>query len=462
MHNFSGLNLNQLFYRVVFNKLDSFQILGCFFHEKFKSVFSTYSCPLKYIAKPTESLSSQSTKARLNHFKKEMINSEMSFYISTGGNVTSTDNGIYPGSKGSIETLRRYESFDETTHYSDFDSGMETTLKVMSYNVLSQTLLEQHHYLYEKQSSKILNWSYRSKLILAEILTVNPDVLCLQEVEGNHIPTFYKTLERYGYQGVTKMKTGYKPDGLAIFFKVPLIKLVELETVEFKQPAVIQLATRDNVGLIAKLEKNGKKFLVANTHLLYNPKRTEVRLAQLQIFLAEIDRIKRKDPDGLDILLMGDLNSTPHSPVLTLLNQGKLLSTYRPLPPCLGVSPECVHLEKESKLYHSQKQVISPCEGKEELLPLPSVSSAVHQSYLLSHPFKFHSVYDLKENSNRGVTTFQHGWVLVDYMFYSDGIRLMSRLSLPTAAECDLHVRFLPNEFNPSDHLPLVGEFIIY
>ncbi|CAH1390266.1 unnamed protein product [Nezara viridula] len=457
-----------------------------------------------------------------------MINSEMSFYISTGGNVTSTDNGIYPGtsvcfqfwvtndllklvavcnlpeairlgksSKGSIETLRRYESFDETTHYSDFDSGMETTLKVMSYNVLSQTLLEQHHYLYEKQSSKILNWSYRSKLILAEILTVNPDVLCLQEVEGNHIPTFYKTLERYGYQGVTKMKTGYKPDGLAIFFKVPLIKLVELETVEFKQPAVIQLATRDNVGLIAKLEKNGKKFLVANTHLLYNPKRTEVRLAQLQIFLAEIDRIKRKDPDGLDILLMGDLNSTPHSPVLTLLNQGKLLSTYRPLPPCLGVSPECVHLEKEIPpvqwrrksielspallVFHQTPSPIPLESSYQEILlffvvpfiPWSSFSSlpvslglidlsSDSASYLLSHPFKFHSVYDLKENSNRGVTTFQHGWVLVDYMFYSDGIRLMSRLSLPTAAECDLHVRFLPNEFNPSDHLPLVGEFIIY
>lgn len=53
---------------------------------------------------------------------------------------------------------------------------MEITLKVMSYNVLSQSLLEEHHYLYVKQSPKILSWSYRSQLILAEILTVNPDV----------------------------------------------------------------------------------------------------------------------------------------------------------------------------------------------------------------------------------------------------------------------------------------------
>ncbi|XP_014277999.1 protein angel homolog 2 isoform X3 [Halyomorpha halys] len=412
-----------------------------------------------------------------------------------GGDVTSTDNGgVFPGTSvcfqfwitndllklvavctipeattldktsRQIETLRRYESIAETlkNDHTEHTSGMEVTLKVMSYNVLSQTLLEQHQYLYEMQSPKILSWKYRSQIILAEILTISPEVLCLQEVEGNHIPTFYKTLEKYGYRGVTKMKTGFRPDGLAIFFKEPNIKLIESETVEFKQPAVVQLASRDNVGLIAKLEKNGKKFLVANTHLLYNPKRTEVRLAQLQIFLAEIDRIKRKDAELVNIFLMGDLNSTPNSPVLTLLNEGKVLSTFRPLPPCLGVSPECIHLEKESKLYHSKKQVISPCEGLEELLPVSLTSAAIHQSYLLSQPFKFNSVYDLTESSARGVTTFQHGWVLVDYMFYSDNIRLMTRLSLPSAAECDLYVRFLPNEVNPSDHLPLVGEFIIY
>lgn len=454
MLSFPGLYLNHPFFRISFNKVDSFNIFGFFFHTKYKSFFSVYSSPLKYIAKPKKLLFFKDTKARTK-FEKELINSEMSFYISTGG-VTSAKNGTYPAS---IETLRRYESVNETLGIdSNSSQGMEITLKVMSYNVLSQSLLELHHYLYEKQSPKMLSWSYRSQLILAEILTVNPDVLCLQEVEGNHIPTFYKRLERYGYQGVTKMKTGYKPDGLAIFFKAPLIKLIESETVEFKQPAVVQLATRDNVGLIAKLEKEGKRFLVANTHLLYNPKRTEVRLAQLQIFLAEIDRIRRKDSEHLNVLLMGDLNSTPESPVLKLLNEGKLLSTFRPLPSCLGVSSQSVHLEKESKLYHSQKQVISPCEGKEELVP---TYAATNQSYLLSHPFKLHSVYDLNEAPSRGVTTFQHGWVLVDYMFYSDGIRLMSRLSLPTAAECDLYVRFLPNEFNPSDHLPLVGEFKI-
>ncbi|XP_014277998.1 protein angel homolog 2 isoform X2 [Halyomorpha halys] len=463
MYNFSGLYLNQPFLRIAFNKFDSGQIFNCLLLTKSKTLFSTSSSLLKYIAKPRELLSFKFTKAR-SKFEKEMINSEMSFYISTGGDVTSTDNGgVFPASR-QIETLRRYESIAETlkNDHTEHTSGMEVTLKVMSYNVLSQTLLEQHQYLYEMQSPKILSWKYRSQIILAEILTISPEVLCLQEVEGNHIPTFYKTLEKYGYRGVTKMKTGFRPDGLAIFFKEPNIKLIESETVEFKQPAVVQLASRDNVGLIAKLEKNGKKFLVANTHLLYNPKRTEVRLAQLQIFLAEIDRIKRKDAELVNIFLMGDLNSTPNSPVLTLLNEGKVLSTFRPLPPCLGVSPECIHLEKESKLYHSKKQVISPCEGLEELLPVSLTSAAIHQSYLLSQPFKFNSVYDLTESSARGVTTFQHGWVLVDYMFYSDNIRLMTRLSLPSAAECDLYVRFLPNEVNPSDHLPLVGEFIIY
>jgi protein angel len=35
--------------------------------------------------------------------------------------------------------------------------------------------------------------------------------------------------------------------------------------------------------------------VVATTHLLYNPKRHDVKLAQMQILLAEVERIAFKD-----------------------------------------------------------------------------------------------------------------------------------------------------------------------
>ena len=50
---------------------------------------------------------------------------------------------------------------------------------------------------------------------------------------------------------------------------------------------------RDNIGLLAKLSAktrdanaNNVEFVVATTHLLYNPKREDVRLAQLVVLLA--------------------------------------------------------------------------------------------------------------------------------------------------------------------------------
>lgn len=96
MYNFPGLYLNQPIIRISFNKLGSFKIFGYFFQTKFRTVFSTYSSPLKYIAKPREPPSFECTKARAK-FEKDSIKSEMSFYISTGGGVTSSNYGTYPG-----------------------------------------------------------------------------------------------------------------------------------------------------------------------------------------------------------------------------------------------------------------------------------------------------------------------------------------------------------------------------
>ena len=74
------------------------------------------------------------------------------------------------------------------------------------------------------------------------------------------------------------------------------------------------------------------------------------------------------------------------------------------------------------------------------------------------------------------VTTFQTDWVTVDYIFYStlparpgghssDGrregkLKLVGRLSLPSSQQM-LEVGSLPNYFSPSDHLPLIADFLL-
>ena len=72
-------------------------------------------------------------------------------------------------------------------------------------------------------------------------------------------------------------------------------------------------------------------------------------------------------------------------------------------------------------------------------------------------------------------TTFHSTWVTVDYIYYStimssnaassDGrqegkLKLVGRLSLPTGPEISV-LGGLPSAVCPSDHLPLLAEFIL-
>lgn len=88
---------------------------------------------------------------------------------------------------------------------------------------------------------------------------------------------------------------------------------------------------RENVAVVCKFGLKSDpsiRFLVATTHLLYNPKRQDIRLAQVQILLAELDRIS-KVPTGdgarvhLPIILSGDFNLKPYSAPYNLIVNGK-------------------------------------------------------------------------------------------------------------------------------------------
>lgn len=103
---------------------------------------------------------------------------------------------------------------------------------------------------------------------------------------------------------------------------------------EFFRPAVGVL-NRDNVGLVLLLRPvlseeapdglNPPNLCVANTHLLYNPRRGDIKLAQLALLLAEVDKLSHT-PEGqrCPIILCGDLNATPSSPLYQLLHNGFL------------------------------------------------------------------------------------------------------------------------------------------
>ncbi|KAH7940448.1 hypothetical protein HPB49_000312 [Dermacentor silvarum] len=204
--------------------------------------------------------------------------------------------------------------------------------------VLAACLLEDNPYLYQHCHEEVLQWPLRRQNLLAELREANADILCLQELQKDHYELDFKPeLEKMGYGCLYKQRTGDKRDGCGIFFRKSVFELDRFEPIEYSRSDVTVL-DRDNVALIAMLKpvagaaKFGKDFrlCVSTTHLLFNPRRGDIKLAQLCLLLAEIDRLAfcGDSPDGVPlyfpILLCGDMNSEPHSPLYTFLTRGSL------------------------------------------------------------------------------------------------------------------------------------------
>ena len=139
----------------------------------------------------------------------------------------------------------------------------------------------------------------------------------------------FSVLTVSGYGGLYKKRTGENTDGCAVFYNSSRLKLLDWRPVEFQRR--VKVLDRDNVGLVAKFEipvsgQRSAAFCLATTHLLFNPKAGEVKLAQMVCLLAELDRLATP-PSGeprLACIVCGDLNSLPSSPLLRFLENGML------------------------------------------------------------------------------------------------------------------------------------------
>ena len=87
-------------------------------------------------------------------------------------------------------------------------------------------------------------------------------------------------------------RTGEKRDGCATFYRTSIFKLVGQQFVEYKKDGC-QVLDRDNVALLTLFETvqpmDQKPFgpsellCVANTHILFNHNRGDVKLAQVRL-----------------------------------------------------------------------------------------------------------------------------------------------------------------------------------
>lgn len=397
------------------------------------------------------------------------------------------------------EVRRRWEDFSH--HYHKKPSKQQFDFKVMSYNILSQDLLEDNSSLYSHCRRPYLFWNYRLPNILRELREINADILCLQEVQEDHYQEQIKpSLEALGYICEYKSRTGSKPDGCAICFKSDKFNLNLVKPVEYFRQN-IALLDRDNIGLLLMLqpktgEKDAPAICVANTHLLYNPRRGDIKLTQLAILLAEITEITQiLEGRVCPIVLCGDFNSVPGSPLHQFIKEGTLhyegltigkvsgqerypkgqrILSIPIWPRSLGINQKCVYESSEKGQDQPERSLEEQTIEKTEE---PSEESDKRVGSHLRHPFSLSSVYShyFPDTGMPEITTcHSKSAITVDYIFYSaadndvfrqpgsevpcNGLQLLGRLSLLN--EQDLwSVNGLPNETNSSDHLSLLAKF---
>ncbi|XP_022225497.2 protein angel [Drosophila obscura] len=316
-----------------------------------------------------------------------------------------------------IDAMERYDRNRQWRRPKDGQGHVnnDSSFKVVSYNILAQDLLIEHFHLYGQNGTNCLNWRRRLQNIQREILTLDPDILCLQEMQYDHICDLLRGL-RVGngkkLEYIYKKKTGHRTDGCAIIYDACKFQLLDQRPVEFYDENV-KLLNRENVALLAKLALKGQKkeFIVATTHLLYNPKRDDVRCAQVTRLLEELQTFSVDPKSGqiTPIVLTGDFNSLLDSPAI------EVLTTQVP--------------------WHSS------ADKPEKML-------------------KFEAVHMGPPGPHRVASTRQDDWITVDYILRSlsdksqHQLQVASIYGLPTVNIC-YRVGPIPNHYLGSDHYAL-------
>eukprot|EP00938_MAST-03A_sp_MAST-3A-sp1_P000530 g530.t1 len=305
-----------------------------------------------------------------------------------------------------------------------------------------------------------------------------------RELDMDCVKSFSESLCRGGnYDFKYKRRTGEdKADGLCMFWNKSRWTRVHYVDVEFYRYDEDPLMDRHNVAQICVLKElsSGNMILIANTHLLFNPKRGDVKIRQLEILLKEISNVREKfdrSDNKFCVLLMGDFNAVPGSAMYELLSKGRLSLRNLDRKLISGQwNPKTMHEWKEIKwtfdtrhlgrgtcmrVFRSEKRTgdTKPrsCDGIDV-----DVEKEDKKNFL-KHELSLHSAYSesatTKSTGEPAFTTYHSRFKgTVDYIWYGKGLNRLKVLEMIPKTILD---RFsgLPSAKWSSDHMSLCAEF---
>lgn len=211
-------------------------------------------------------------------------------------------------------------------------------VSVVSLNVLADSYAMQRDGRYSYIKAAHIRWEYRKGLLLAAVRRLDPDVLCLQEVD--HYRDFWaESLVDLGYASHYTQRAGGKTDGCLMGWKktrfelsrgakgAPLVYDIDMNALARAAPKHQRFRfNRHNVGQVVFLsERVGThRLVVCNCHLYWNPEYRDVKAQQTALLLRRLHHVLNGSGIGLNpaVILCGDFNSDPGSIVDRFIRTG--------------------------------------------------------------------------------------------------------------------------------------------
>jgi len=204
------------------------------------------------------------------------------------------------------------------------EPGKES-FKAATLNILSPVLLSKHPEIYSPLDLKAgSEWESRRRRCVEELRSYEAEVVCLQELEAGDAVPFAKGLD---LELATFAACGgeSRTDGCAIYFDKQRFAVAQAEALILDAGA-----SKVNAAAVAVLDLVGERdsLVVATAHLLFNPKRGDLRLRQAQSLTEVVAALARDHADRrsrrVGTMVLGDLNSTPESSVYEFLANGRV------------------------------------------------------------------------------------------------------------------------------------------
>eukprot|EP00448_Togula_jolla_P007904 CAMPEP_0170616242 /NCGR_PEP_ID=MMETSP0224-20130122/25768_1 /TAXON_ID=285029 /ORGANISM="Togula jolla, Strain CCCM 725" /LENGTH=459 /DNA_ID=CAMNT_0010942031 /DNA_START=264 /DNA_END=1640 /DNA_ORIENTATION=- len=317
--------------------------------------------------------------------------------------------------------------------------------KVMNWNILADLYATESVYPYCEKWA--LSWTWRKHLILKELKSMTADIITLQEVQKDAYDDWFRPqLEEAGYEGIFLKKNRdpifhggkYTHEGCATFYKTTRFKRVEKLVIDYDRLSAGEVRAipdmKGNVAVAVILEdlhikathssqamgpNGGHKLCVINTHILCDPRSSDVKLVQAYLL---IQTLKQMPIKNMPLLICGDFNSTPDSAVYHYLQRGSV-----------GVGHDDLRAD--------------PC--------------GLFGHLNLEHNLSLATAYETCTGTEAQYTNYTEDFKgTLDYIWYSSRTLAVLAISQVDEESQLMQETALPSSTRPSDHVSLVATFM--